>query len=432
MKEKENDSFHEKESRHLDNINPYIYKDKFNLIDEFLRGLIFNVIERNHKMKKDYLMAPGPTPVPQRVLLAMAEPIIHHRGPKFREILGEIREGLRYLFQTKNDVLMFASTGTGAMEGAVSNLLCKGDTALVVRGGKFGERWAEICEAFGVKTINIDVTWGEAVKPDDIKAVLSKEKDIKAVFIQAHETSTGVKHPVKEIAAVTNEYPETVLVVDAISALGVYPLPMDEWKIDVMVAGSQKAMMLPPGLSFVALSDKAWAKVEKSDLPKFYFNFLKERKSLAQNKGAYTSAVTLVIGLREILKSIQKEGLENIYKRHALLAEAARSAIKAMGLNMYTKENPCEGLTAVLSPEGINAQDIVATMREKYGITIAGGQAQAKGKIFRLAHMGYMDQFDLISAISALELTLQELGFSIQLGAGLKAAQEVLAQGDLK
>lgn len=376
-------------------------------------------------MQKRYLMAPGPTPVAPETLLAMAEPMIHHRSPQFSAILAEVEEGLKFVFQTKNDVLILVASGTGAMEGAVTNFLSAGDKALVVRGGKFGERWEEICTAYGVKAITIDVEWGKSIRPELIDAALKADKDIKAVYIQAHETSTGVKHPVEAIGKIVNQFPGTILVVDAISALGVYDLKTDDWHIDVLVSGSQKALMLPPGLAFASVSEKAWGLNKTSRLPKFYFDLAKERKSLAKNTGAYTSAVTLIIGLQQVLRQLKSMGLEAIFARNKKLSTATKAGIKALGLKFYAEENPSEALTAILAPEGVNGQDVVKTLREKYGVTIAGGQSQAKGKIFRISHMGYVNEFDVIVALSALELTLKDLGYPVELGAGVRAAEMV-------
>jgi aspartate aminotransferase-like enzyme len=255
-------------------------------------------------MEKKYLFSPGPTMLPPEVLLKMAEPMMHHREPEFEKIFAEVREGLKYLFQTKNEVLIFTSSGTGAMEGAVSNILSKGDKALVVRGGKFGERWGEICKAYGIEFIPIDVEWGRAVSPKKVEEALKSNPSIRAVYTQASETSTGVKHPIREIAEIVRRYDETVIVVDAITGIGVFNIPMDQWGVDVMVSGSQKALMLPPGLSFVALSDKAWRLVERSNLPKFYFDFKKELKSAQKNQNSFTPAISLFVGLRETLNQI--------------------------------------------------------------------------------------------------------------------------------
>jgi aspartate aminotransferase-like enzyme len=377
--------------------------------------------------RKYYLLAPGPVPVPPKVLAAMSEPIIHHRAPAFVKVLEEVRGGLKFLFQTKNEVLILASSGTGAMEGAVTNTLCKGDTSLVVRAGKFGERWAEICEAYGVKPICIDVPWGQAVDPKLIAQELEKNPTIRAVFIQASETSTGVMHPIREIAEIVKKYDNTLLIVDAISGIGVFDLPVDKWGLDVVVSGSQKAFMLPPGLAFVTLSDKALSFVEKSDIPKYYFNFKKELKKLVKdNETNFTPAVSLIMGLREALNMIKEDGLEKVFKRHARLADATRAAAKALGLELYAPDSPSNAVTAINAPAGIDGQKIVKILRDKHNITIAGGQSEAKGKIFRIAHMGYLDAYDIIMVVSALEMTLKELGVSVEMGKGVKAAAEIL------
>jgi serine---pyruvate transaminase len=379
-------------------------------------------------MEKEYLLAPGPTPIPPEVLLTMANPIIHHRAPAYEGILQEVREGLKYLFQTKNEVLIFASSGTGAMEGAVSNILCAGDKVLVVEGGKFGERWANICQAFGVKAQVISVPWGQSVDPSLIARAIEEEPAIKAVFTQATETSTGALFPIREIAAIVCRHPGTLMVVDGISHLGAQELPMDEWNLDVVICGSQKAMMLPPGLAFAGVSDKAWGFVEKSTLPKFYFDFKKELKNIAKNQSAYTPAITLIMGLAQSLKMIRKEGLENILARHARLARATREAMKALGLSLYAPKAFANSVTAVLTPPGIDGQKVVQVLRDRHYLTIAGGQDQAKGKIFRLAHLGFVNPPDIIMGVAAVEMTLKELGYGFELGKGVKAAMEVFME----
>jgi aspartate aminotransferase-like enzyme len=357
----------------------------------------------------------------------MSEPIIHHRAPAFVKVFREVREGLKYLFQTKNEVLVFASSGTGAMEGSVTNTLCKGDKALVVRGGKFGERWAEICESYGVEVKCIDVPWGHSVGPEVIEKELKRDTEIRAVFIQASETSTGVMYPIKEIAETVKKYDNTLMIVDAITGIGVFDIPTDDWGLDVVIAGSQKALMLPPGLAFAAVSDKAWSFVERSDLPKYYFDFRKELNKIKDNQSAYTPAVSLIMGLNETLKMIKEEGLKNVFRRHTRLAEATRAAVKALGLKLFANGTPSNAVTAIKAPDGIDGQEVVKILREKHNITIAGGQSQVKGKIFRIAHLGYVDAYDIIMVISALEMTLKELGYPVDLGKGVKAAAEILA-----
>jgi aspartate aminotransferase-like enzyme len=378
-------------------------------------------------MIKKQLFSPGPTPVPERVLLAMAGPVMHHRDPGYEVLFQEVREGLKYVFQTKQEVLVLASSGTGAMEAAVCNTLSRGDEALVVRGGKFGERWGEICEAYGVNVTPIDVTWGQAVDPALIKKALDAKPAIKAVLVQASETSTGVMHPIKEIADIVKNRAGTILIVDAISALGVSDLPMDQWEIDVLVSGSQKALMLPPGLAFIALSAKAWGFAEKSNLPKFYFN-LKEELAVAQkNQSQFTPAISLVVGLRETLKMLKEEGLENVFKRHEMLARATREAVKALGLELLAPTAPSNALTAIKAPEGVDGKKLKKNFEDQFGLIIAGGQSQLKGKIIRIAHIGYFQSLDIIQAISTLELVLKGLGYPVKLGAGLKVAEEILS-----
>jgi aspartate aminotransferase-like enzyme len=375
---------------------------------------------------KRYLFTPGPVPVPEEILLEMARPIIHHRTPEFEKIFAEVREGLKYIFQTKEEVFVLASSGTGGMEGAVANTLSGRDKALVVNGGKFGERWLKICKAFGVDVHEIKVEWGEAVDPNVIKDTLRKDPSIRAILIQASESSTGVMHPIKEIAEITRERENVILVVDGISAVGVFPLLFDAWGIDVLIAGSQKAFMLPPGLAFVAMSQKGWKFNESSNLPKFYFDFKRYLKDARDNTVPWTPAITLVIGLALVLRNFRNEGLEKMHQRHGRLAQATREAIKAMGLELYAKNSPSNALTAGVSPEDINAGKIISGLRDRFGMTIAGGQDQAKGRIFRISHMGFIDRADIIAVISALECVLRDLGYKFDFGVGSRRASDIL------
>jgi aspartate aminotransferase-like enzyme len=378
-------------------------------------------------MNKTLLLTPGPTPVPEDVLEAMARPMIHHRHEPFRAVLERVKEDLKHLFQTKNDVLILAATGTGAMEGAVSNLLSHGDRAVVVRAGKFGERWAEICEAYGVQVIPVDVEWGKAVEPGHVQTALDRAPEAKAVFLQASETSTGVRHPIREIAALVASKPNTAVVVDAITALGVFDIPTDEWKLDVVVTGSQKALMLPPGLAFACLSEKAWRLAKESDLPKYYFDFAKEKKNLDKNQTAYTASVSLIMGLQASLELIKSEGLQNLFARTEKLARATREGAKALGLELFAPESPSEACTAIKVPKGIDGEKIPKLIREKYGVAIAGGQDRLKGKIVRISHMGYVNSYDILSGLAALEFTLRDLGYPAETGASVRAALAVLA-----
>lgn len=375
-------------------------------------------------MRKNYLLTPGPTPLPPQVCEAMARPIIHHRTPQFQGILKEVSQGLKYVYQTTNDVFIISSSGTGAMEAAVMNLLSCGDIALVVHGGKFGERWTEIAEAYGINVEIIDVQWGKAVNPEEISKRLKANPKIKAVFTTLCETSTGVDNDIEKIAGIVNESP-AVLVVDAISGLAAIDLKTDAWGVDVVVSGSQKGLMLPPGLGFVSVSPKAWKLVEVSKSSRYYFDLRKAKKAIDKNDTPFTSSITLIIALNEALKMIQQDGLENIFARHRNLAAAVRAAIKALGLELFAPTAASDAVTAIKVPSGIDAEKLVKTMRDGFGVTIAGGQEELKGKIFRIAHMGYIGEFDIITGISCLEKVLSQMGYKFQLGAGIKAAEEV-------
>ena len=376
---------------------------------------------------KSYILTPGPTPVPERVLLSMAKPVLHHRAPAFEKVFAEVREGLRWIFQTKQDVLVFLASGTGAMEGAVTNFLRKGDKVIVVDGGKFGERWWKICKAFGVEPIVLKVEWGKAVEVAAVKKALDEHPDAKAVYVQASESSTGVAHPVKEICALTKGREGTITVVDAISALGALNLPMDDWGIDVLLSGSQKALMLPPGLAFAAASDKAWKLAETADLPRFYFNWKKEREMQAKNQTNFTPAVSLLVGLAEVFTMLKEEGLEKMFRRHERMSKATRAAAQAHGLKLFT-DSPSFALTTVVAPDGVDTDKLVKILRDKYGVTIVGGQDQAKGKIFRVAHLGFFDEFDICTAIVAVERGLADLGAKVEFGKGVGAAMKSFAE----
>jgi aspartate aminotransferase-like enzyme len=375
---------------------------------------------------KRYLLAPGPTQVSPEVLLAMAQPILHHRAPEFVALLDRVKKDLQWIYQTANDVLILVSSGTGGMDGSVSNFFSPGDKVITVNGGKFGERWTKICKAYGVVAEEIKVEWGHAVDPAQIKAALEKDPTIKGVFTTASETSTGVAHPIREIGEIVKGYPNCLMIVDAVSALGVFDIRTDEWGIDIMVSGSQKALALPPGLAFVSVSNKAWAQGENAKNARFYFNFKKERDALSKNQTAFTSAVSLVVGLDQSLKMMKEEGLQNIFARCGKLATATREAMKGIGLNLFPKKCPSDSVTAVEAPEGYDGQQIYKDLRVKYGITAAGGQDQLKGKVFRIANMGYIDTFDVIIAVSAIEMVLKGMGHPLKLGTGVGIAQEIL------
>ncbi|MBI5502529.1 MAG: alanine--glyoxylate aminotransferase family protein [Deltaproteobacteria bacterium] len=379
-------------------------------------------------MQKQYLLTAGPTPVPEEVLTAMARPVPYHRAPAFAECLKEAREGLQWIFQTTQPVLVLSGSGTAAMDAAVSNFLSAGDKVLVVRGGKFGERWAEIASAYGVSVVPLDVEWGRAVDPAAVARALDADPAIRAVYATATETSTGVRHPVDGLAAVCRSRAGVLCVVDAISALGVYDLPMDKAGFDVVVAGSQKALMLPPGLAFLAASEKAWQAHAAAKLPRFYLDLGREKKSQTAGETAFTPAVSLVVGLRESLRLLRADGLESTFARHAKLARATRAAGAGLGLEPYA-DPPSDSVTALKLPAGLDGSAVVRHMRTRYGVTIAGGQGKAKGKIIRLAHLGWYGSFDIITAVAALEMTLADLGAAVTPGAGVAAAQAVLREG---
>jgi len=375
-------------------------------------------------MKKNYLLTPGPTPLPPQVTAALGRPIIHHRTPQFQAILKQVEEDLKYVFSTRDDVFIFASSGTGVMEAAAANLLSRGDMAITVEGGKFGRRWTEICQAYGVDCDSVKVEWGKAVEPEEIGKRIKANPKIKAVFTTLCETSTGVVNDIEAIGRIVKGT-QAVLVVDAISGLGAVPLLTDKWSCDVVVSGSQKALMLPPGLGFISLSAKAWNLTAQSKSPKYYFDLKSYQTALKKTDTPFTSAISLVIALNEALRMIRQEGLENIFLRHKKMAQAARQAAKALGLELLAGAASSDVVTAIRLPSGIDGQALVKTMRDAYGVTIAGGQAELKGKIIRIAHMGYIGESDIILAIACLEKVLFQMGYKFQLGAGIKAAQEV-------
>jgi aspartate aminotransferase-like enzyme len=358
----------------------------------------------------------------------MALPVIHHRTPQFGAILTEVQDGLRELFGTTGDVLVLAASGTGAMEGAVTNLLSPGDEAIVVNGGKFGERWTKLCRTYGVTVHEIVVPWGEAVEPAQVAAALDAHPKARALYVQASETSTTALHPVPALAALTRTR-DTLLVVDGITAVGVVDLPMDRLGIDVLLTGSQKALMVPPGLAFVALSPRAWQAAERATLPRFYFDFKRERKGVAEKSTAWTPAISLIYGLRAALGMMRAEGWANVHARHDRLARATRAGTAALGLRLVAPKAPSPAATGVFLPDGIDGSALFRYLRDKMQVTFAGGQDQLKGKIIRLSHLGYVGSFDVVTGLAALELALHRFGAPVKLGAGVGAAEAVLAEG---
>jgi len=374
---------------------------------------------------KNYILTPGPVPVPFEVLSKAAEPIMHHRTPQFSEIFKEVSEDLKYVFQTKNEVYIFASSGTGAMESAVVNVMQPGEKAIVVRGGKFGERWGEICQAYNINFVPIDFEWGYPVEVEQIEKALKENPDAKAVFTTLCETSTGVTYDIKSIGEFMKDKPQ-LLIVDAISALAVEEFYQDAWNVDIVVAGSQKGIMLPPGLAFISVSEKAWKVIENNKKTGFYFNLKAMKKNLAKATTPFTPAISLIMQLKVALNIIKNDGLENMFKRHKLMAHATREAAKALGLKLFAKKNSSNVCTSIEMPENIEAKKLTKKLRDEYGVTIAAGQGQIENKIIRIAHFGFIDKFDLIVGISAVEIGLNQLGYKVELGKGLAVAEKIL------
>ncbi len=376
-------------------------------------------------MLKRYLLTPGPTQVPPDVLLRMSQPLIHHRTPEFSQLFAAAQRSLQWFFQTTQDVLILAASGSGAMEAAITNTCSPGDCVIVVNGGKFGERWLKICAAFGVQTEEIGVEWGQAVTVEAVAQALRRQPKAKAVLMQASETSTTVLHPVQDIAALTQNS-ETLLIVDGITAVGATDIPMDRSGIDVLITGSQKALMLPPGLAFIALSPKAWQHTEQAQLPRFYFDLQKERQEQAKHTTAYTPAISLITGLHEVLRQLQAEGLEQVWTRHTVLMTATHAAVRALGLRLLAETHPSPAATGVWLPSTVDGVRLLTYMRDRMGVDIAGGQDHLKGKIIRISHLGYAGPFDIITAISSLEMALSRFGVALTLGSGVRAAEAVL------
>jgi aspartate aminotransferase-like enzyme len=371
--------------------------------------------------RRNYIFAPGPVNVPPQILAATAKPIIHHRSADFDPLFAKVSEGLKYIFQTKNPVVIYASSGTGAMEAAIVSSASPGDRVLSLEAGKFGERWGEIAQAYGLAVHRMQCEWGKAVDPQVVADELKQHPETKAVYIELCETSTATVENVKSVAEITRNT-ETLLIVDAVSGLCAEELRMDEWGVDLVGAGSQKALMLPPGLGFVAVSEKAREAIKKSTTPKFYFSLEKALKELEKNTTPFTPAVSLIFGLEVAIDMIREEGIENVWKRHARLAEASRRAVKAMNLELFS-QNPANTCTAVKAPEGIEGGKIVKGLKEM-GFTIAGGQGHLKGKIFRFATLGWYNEYDVLTIVAAIEKVLQNLGHKFTPGAGVNAAME--------
>ena len=381
-------------------------------------------------MLKRFLLTPGPTPVPPEVLSALGEPVVHHRAPRFTEILTEVIAGLKYVYQTENDVLVFAASGTGAMESAVVNVVNPGDHVLVASIGNFGERWLKLTRSWGAEVMALEYEWGTKADPADIEKALAADPAIKAVYVQFSETSTGVVNDIEAIGAIVAGTP-AILVVDAISGLGATDLKTDAWHVDICVAGSQKALMVPPGLAYVAVSEKAWKVVEACITPRFYFDYPTYRKKMTGDSAQtpYTPAVSLMVAQNAAIELIRQEGLENVFERHRVLGKAAREGVKALGLELFAVEDPeANSVTAVKVPEGVDGGRIGKIARDKYGVWLAGGQGAVKGKIFRFGHCGYFGHSDIVVGLSTVEMVLAELGYDVHFGASVGAAEQVFMQ----
>ncbi|MDP3790638.1 MAG: alanine--glyoxylate aminotransferase family protein [Candidatus Omnitrophota bacterium] len=375
-------------------------------------------------MSKKYLMTPGPTPVPEDIRLEMAKPIIHHRTKEYQAIFKDATEGLKKIFKTSNDVYTFTSSGTGAMEASIANVLSQGDKIIVVRGGKFGERFGEIAKAYGVEPINIDVQWGSAPSPELIKDTLKKNPGVKGVYTTLCETSTATVFDIKAIGEIVRGT-NALFVVDTISGLGADKFENDAWNVDIAVCGSQKGLMIPPGLAFCSVSEKAWKAVESSKIPKFYFNFKKYKKAWMDTDTPFTSAITLVIGLKKAVEMINKKGIDSVIAEHDAQARAFRDACKAIGLGVFSK-SPSSAVTAINTPVGMDADNLIKLLKTEFGVTFAGGQESLKGKIFRCAHMGGIDKEHTIESVKALEQALIKLGHNFKTGTAVAIVEKAL------
>jgi serine---pyruvate transaminase len=378
--------------------------------------------------EKRYLMTPGPTPVPPEVLAALAEPVVHHRGRDFRQVYERCLARLREVYRTEHDVLLFTSSGTGAFESAVANLTSPGDCALVVSFGNFGERWAAMARAYHADLVHMRLAWGETPEADDLRDVLTEAGDVRVVYLVHSETSTGVIADVQSLAAVAKDA-GALVVVDAVSSLGAVPLETDAWGIDVVVSGSQKALMAPPGLAFTSVSPSALDAAARATSTRFVYDWERTRVAQARLDAPFTPAVSLVRALDVALGLLLEEGLDSAFERHAALGRACREGVKAMGLELFSPdEDRSAVVTAIRAPDGIDSAEIVATLRDRFGITIAGGQGELKGRIFRIGHIGWFDIFDITTSLAAVELALADAGADIERGVAVTRALETYTE----
>jgi len=376
-------------------------------------------------MKRRYLMTPGPSPVPSVIREALAREMMHHRTDEFIEILKEVNEGLKYVFCTQQPVLTLAASGTGAMEASIANFFSRSDKVIAVVGGKFGERWLELGKSFGLDVIVMNVESGHAPDPNELKQIVERNNGVKGILTTLCETSTATAFDIKAIAELTRDK-DILLVVDAISGLGQDELLTDQWGVDVVVTGSQKGLMLSPGLAFISVSKKARNFLKNATLPKYYFDLNKALKAYEKNDTPFTPAVSLIVGLRESINLIKADGIENIWAKFAKMSLATREAVKAIGLEVFSRR-PSASVTAIVSPAGIGSKDIVKKLRKEYGVSIAAGQGELEQKIFRIAHMGWINEQDLLMCFSLLEKVLRDTGYtSFKVGASVAKLQEVI------
>lgn len=378
-------------------------------------------------IKKTRLLTPGPTPIYPKALHAMLGADMHHRTQDFRNIFLAVLADLKLVMGTTHDVLVLVASGTGAMEASVTNCFSPGDLVIVCTAGKFGERWMEMTRAFGLDVLVVEAPYGKAVQPATLLQALAANPDVKGVFVQASETSTGAAHDVRAMGEAIKKT-NAIFVVDAITGLGTMPLDIDAWGLDIVIGGSQKAFMIPPGLAFLSISPKAWARVENAKLPRFYFNLKKEQKNAANGESAWTASTALILALNEALRYIKSIGMPKLIDNAAQLARATREACQTLGLELFAPENPSASVTAVKAPAGLDSGVIVKEFRQRFGSIIANGQGEMKGRIFRIAHLGYFDVADLFAVIAELELILYANGVPVTLGAGVAAVQKVYAE----
>ena len=381
-------------------------------------------------VKKQRLLTPGPTPLYPKALQAMMGSDIHHRTEDFRKLYRSVLADLKEVLGTANDVLPLVASGTGAMESAITNLFSPGDRVIICSAGKFGERWVAMAKAYGLAAIVLDAPYGQSVTAERLKTALRENPDVRGVFVQASETSTGAAHDVRAMGQAIQKT-DAIFVVDAITGVGTMPLDIGGWGLDVVIGGSQKAFMIPPGLAFVSISEKAWDFAETATLPHFYFDLKQERKNAARGESSWTPATSLLLALAEALAYIKSIGMPKLVENARLLAGATRAAVTALGLELFSPDAPASSVTAVRAPEGVDSGMIVKEFRDRFGMVIANGQAEMKGQIFRVAHLGYFDFADLFATIGALEIILAAQGFPVKFGTGVAAAQNVYANAAL-